>query len=255
MWSPFLDDLAGRTIVFDWPGMGRSTVRFRPQTPKRSSAGSVTVESMCSVTPSAARSRFTSPQPGPDLVRRLVLVAATLGWGSAIGEPMAMASLATPLRYYSPAYLMWTSRFTGAGTYETDPEYLARSAAVRQRYRPDVRAYYGQLLALTSSSVVPHLSGIQQPTLVVHGASDPVVPAANGYLLAHRITEARLLLVANAGHMLLQCRIPGLASAVSGCLGADDHRSSAWADARDITAGQMCHAVRRTDWRAAQPMG
>ena len=40
----------------------------------------------------------------PDRVRRLVLAATSCGLGAVPGSFGAMASLATPMRYYSPTY-------------------------------------------------------------------------------------------------------------------------------------------------------
>lgn len=263
MWSPFVDDLRGPSVVFDWPGMGRSPARGRP----RSMGAFVDIAAAVARRLGHDRIDVLGYSFGgavavhlaaarPDLVRRVVLVAPTLGWGAVVGGPMALASLATPLRYYSRTYLNFTSMFTSAGRSEHDPEFLERSAAVRRLYQPDIGAYFGQVLALNTSSVVPHLPQVQQPTLIVHGTGDPVVPAANGYLLAHQIPTARLLPVADAGHLLLQYRTSGLAAEVEDFLSADDHaQSGAWQEAMTVTAHQMRAEVAQGDLFAAQPMG
>jgi hypothetical protein len=41
------------------------------------------------------------------------------------------------------------------------------------------------------------------PTLVIAGARDRLVPAANALLLAHRIPNSRLHLLADEGHLML----------------------------------------------------
>ncbi len=191
----------------------------------------------------------------PDLVRRLVLVATCTGAGAAVGSPMAMAALSTPLRYYSRSYLAVTNRFT-SGPRERDREFLRHSAELRQAHRPDVLAYYGQLVAANTSSSLSRLSEIAQPTLVVHGSHDPIVPAANGYLLASRIPEARLLLTEKEGHQLLHHAHGPAAVAINDFLMAGDHRASRpWREGRDISEPEAQVALRLADLRAAQPGG
>jgi pimeloyl-ACP methyl ester carboxylesterase len=41
---------------------------------------------------------------------------------------------------------------------------------------------------------------IHQPTLVIHGASDPVVPCYMGQMIAARVGNAMMRLVSNADH-------------------------------------------------------
>jgi len=191
----------------------------------------------------------------PDLVRRLVLVATTPGWGAAVGRPFAMAAITTPLRYYSRWYLGITNRFT-SGHGERDPDFLKEAAQLRRLHRPDVLAYYGQLVAANTSSSLRRLPTITHPTLVVHGSDDPIVPAANGYLIASRMPEAHLLVAEGDGHMLLH-RAGGRASvAINDFLVAADHRdSAAWAASRVVTAAEARKVMRSADLRAAQPAG
>ena len=44
------------------------------------------------------------------------------------------------------------------------------------------------------------LRTIKAPTLVVHGASDRLIPKENGELIAREIPEARRHLIPHAGH-------------------------------------------------------
>jgi pimeloyl-ACP methyl ester carboxylesterase len=46
------------------------------------------------------------------------------------------------------------------------------------------------------------LAGLEMPTLVIHGTEDPVVPYANGEVLAREIPGAELLTLEGAGHEL-----------------------------------------------------
>jgi pimeloyl-ACP methyl ester carboxylesterase len=44
------------------------------------------------------------------------------------------------------------------------------------------------------------LSGIRQPTLVVNGSHDIMVPTVNSYLMAQRIPDAELVIYPDSGH-------------------------------------------------------
>jgi 3-oxoadipate enol-lactonase len=45
------------------------------------------------------------------------------------------------------------------------------------------------------------IAGIAAPTLVIHGETDQLVPAANGKLIAGRIPGAKLVLIPRASHI------------------------------------------------------
>jgi proline iminopeptidase len=78
------------------------------------------------------------------------------------------------------------------------------------------RSYYPagfgrQLLAiLASGSRVPLLSRIQSPTLVVHGADDPLVPLPCGMHTAEHIPGAELHVIKGMGHNLPPTLVPVL---------------------------------------------
>ena len=66
-----------------------------------------------------------------------------------------------------------------------------------------------QLLAiLASGSRVPILGSITAPTLILHGAEDPLVPVAAAHDLYRRIRGARLEIFAGMGHDLPRALIP-----------------------------------------------
>ncbi len=58
-----------------------------------------------------------------------------------------------------------------------------------------------QLIAVAADGDrTPMLAGIRVPTHVIHGAADPLVPAAAGEELTHRIAGATLDLIPGMGH-------------------------------------------------------
>jgi pimeloyl-ACP methyl ester carboxylesterase len=65
--------------------------------------------------------------------------------------------------------------------------------------------YLYQLLAMAGWSSLPWLSTLSQPTLVLMGCDDPLVPVVNGRILAHLIPNARLEIV-DDGHLFMVTR-------------------------------------------------
>jgi pimeloyl-ACP methyl ester carboxylesterase len=55
---------------------------------------------------------------------------------------------------------------------------------------------------------------ITQPTLVIHGALDPILPLPNGRALADLIPDSRLLVLPDAGHELNTADIDDIAAAI-----------------------------------------
>jgi pimeloyl-ACP methyl ester carboxylesterase len=58
-----------------------------------------------------------------------------------------------------------------------------------------------QLQAVGGHDTSARLPGLRVPTLVLHGTRDPVLPAANGELIARLVPGARLELLDGAGHL------------------------------------------------------
>ena len=65
---------------------------------------------------------------------------------------------------------------------------------------------------------LPWLRTLRQPTLVLAGDDDPIVPPVNGRILAHRIPNARLHIVHGGGHLFLLERPAEMAALVTRCL-------------------------------------
>ena len=77
--------------------------------------------------------------------------------------------------------------------------------------------YYLQLRAAFGWSSLPWLRFLPQPTLVMAGNDDPLVPAINGRILARLIPDARLVTV-DDGHLFLVTSAPESARMVAGFL-------------------------------------
>jgi len=75
--------------------------------------------------------------------------------------------------------------------------------AVRQPWLPTPAGYIAQLQAILAWEAYGRIAQISAPTLVIHGKSDQLVPAANGRLIAERIPGAKLVLLDHASHLFL----------------------------------------------------
>ena len=139
----------------------------------------------------------------PHRVRRLVLASTGCGLGGVPGNPLALSLLATPLRYYSPAFLRLAAGVLYGPTVTPREDLLREQISARRARPPTVWGYTSQLVAGAGWTSWPWLSRIGAPTLVLAGDRDPIVPPRNARLLARRIPAAQLELVPGAGHLLL----------------------------------------------------
>jgi len=228
LWEPFRGALGGwPTIAFDAPGVGASDV---PRCPKTMGAiarsvvglldalGVVRVD-VLGVSWGGALAQELSRRY-PDRVRRLVLAATTAGWLAVPGDPAALAVMATPLRYWSRSYFMRVAPVLYGGEIRDDPTLLRRQEWLRFTHQVTARGYAWQLLAVGGWTSLPWLHRLAQPTLILTGDADPIVPVVNARLLAARIPDATLRVVAGGSHLFLLTRSVEMAPVVTSFLGA-----------------------------------
>jgi len=209
MWPPFRDPLGRPTIAFDAPGVGESSVPMIPPVMggvARMVLGvldhlDVPVVDVLGVSWGGALAQELAYRGG-ERVRRLVLCATMAGGAPVPGDPRVLAILATPLRYWSPSYLDRVAPRLYGPDVAGDPEMMAHQRRARFTRAPSGRGYVGQMLALRRFASVLWLHRLRQPTLVLTGRDDPIVPVANGKILAGRIPGARLEVI-DGGHLFL----------------------------------------------------
>ncbi len=156
----------------------------------------------------------------PRLVRRVVLAATTPGIGGWPGRPSALGVLATPARYYLPGYLTRIAPTLYGREILDHPDLLRHHARLRATRPPTPLGYTWQLAAIARWSSLPYLHRVRQPTLVLAGDDDPIIPVANGRLLARRIPDSRLHVVEGGGHLFLFLRAGALAPLITDFLDA-----------------------------------
>ena len=214
LFRPFREHLTDReTIAFDAPGVGGSPSPVYPPT-MRQLAGVVAglidelghehVDVLGLSWGGALAQELAHRHP--DSVHRLVLAATMAGWTSVPGRPVAVSILMSPVRYYSPAYLERVAPTLYGGEIRQAPKLLREHARLRAAQPPTVLGYYNQIAALRRWTSLPWLHRLPHRTLVLAGDDDPIIPLANGRLLANRIPSGRLHVVEGGGHLFLFTR-------------------------------------------------
>ncbi len=132
-------------------------------------------------------------------VRRVVLVATGTGALMVPAHPRVLAKMMTPRRHRDPEYAASIAAEIYGGSVRTDPGRAASLLHSTTRAGPK-RGYYYQLAAMTGWSSLPFLRLIRQPTLVMGGKDDPIIPEANPRMQAHLIPSAKLHLY-DGGHL------------------------------------------------------
>jgi poly(3-hydroxyalkanoate) depolymerase len=225
LFEPFRRAIAERdgrqTITFDAPGVGGSPTPWYPPT-MRQLAGTVayliaelghdSVDVLGLSWGGALAQELARRHP--DRVRRLVLAATMHGWTSYPGRPTAIAILATPARYYWPAYLKAVAPTLYGREILRHPELLRRHGYLRTARPPSPVGYAWQLAALRRWTSLPWLRSIPHRTLVLAGDADPIIPVVNATVIAERIPDAELHLVRGGGHLFLYLRAEDMAERV-----------------------------------------
>ena len=132
-------------------------------------------------------------------VRKVVLAATATGCLMVPARPQVLARMLTPRRHRDPAYAAMIAPLIYGGSMRTDPQRGADLLHAATRAGP-TRGYYYQLAATTGWSSLPFLPLLRQPTLVLAGDDDPIIPLVNARVLARLIPHARLH-VYHGGHL------------------------------------------------------
>jgi poly(3-hydroxyalkanoate) depolymerase len=207
----FLTALTDTTaIIFDMPGIGGSplpTLPYRPSSISRLAAlllaklGYERADIAGVSWGGGIAQQFAHQYPR--VCRRLVLAATSPGAIMAPGRPETLMKMATPRRYLDKTYMRKIAPDIYGGAFKTDPSLINRHAEAMQGAR--TLGYLYQLLALAGWTSLPWLWTIKQPTLVLMGRDDPLVPVVNGRILTSLIPNSRLEII-DDGHLFIVTR-------------------------------------------------
>jgi len=237
MWDP-LERAIGRhgiqTIAYDASGTGHSPTRLVPQRmPGLARQAAHLLDALGHPHADVLGVSFGGAVAqeltvtNPHRVRRLVLASTMCGLGGVPGNPLAVSLLATPLRYYSPAFLRLVAGVLYGPTVTPREDLLREQIEARRARPPTLWGYASQLVAGAGWTSLPWLGRIAAPTLVLAGDRDPVVPPRNARILARRIPSTQLELVEGAGHLLLFDQAERCAAVIADFLGREPGQEAA----------------------------
>jgi len=145
----------------------------------------------------------------PEHLLSLTSIMSSSGnWRVACGKPAVLGQLLRrPARPDDPAsqldHLMRLFGVIGSPGFPSDQADLRQQLARAIRRANCPAGHYQQLLAIIAAGDRRReLARIRTPTLVIHGADDPLVPVAAGYDTAKHIAGARLEIIRGMGHDL-----------------------------------------------------
>jgi len=210
--GPFVDALEQvEVVIFDIPGVGGSPV---PVLPYRFATLALLADKLTKRLGYGAQVDVLGVSWGgalaqqfahqfPSRCRRLILVSTSAGAIMVPGKAAVISKLILPQRYTDPEYLQKIGGQIYGGTYRRNPQLLQEHS--RHMRSPRGRGYLYQLFAAWGWTSLPWLGSLRQPTLVMHGNDDPIVPLINAKILAAAIPNAKLHVI-DDGHLFLIAR-------------------------------------------------
>jgi len=235
--EPLLHSLGVATVTFDLPGVGAS----RPSALVRRLSGYAQLARelldelgidrvhVLGVSWGGGLAQQFARQHA-DRVDRLILAATSTGHLMVPPRPSVVLRMATPLRYLSAGYFKRVAGAIYGGDFRTDEALAERY--VRRMAPPTVMGYLNQLYALAGWTSVHWLHTLPQPTLVMAGDDDPIVPLVNARVLARLIPNARLETF-DCGHLFLLTRLARSVATIEAFLG----------EAQPATAGPIASSA------------
>jgi pimeloyl-ACP methyl ester carboxylesterase len=137
----------------------------------------------------------------PRRCRRLILVSTGVGIGMVPGRPAVLAKLLTPRRFLDHDYAARIAGELYGGSARTDAS-IVRRLFDRQLMAGSPVGYAHQLLAASVWSSLFALPLIRQPTLIVAGTDDPIIPVVNARIMGRLLPHATMHLH-TGGHVEL----------------------------------------------------
>jgi len=197
-------------ITFDIPGMGQSPpplVPYRlPQMARLSARlldqlGYHEVDVMGISWGGGLAQQFVRDFPGR--CRRLILAATSAGMMMVPGKPAVALKMASPANFSDPVRLSRLMSQIQGGGEPTNKAFVPKPLSRMNAH--DLRGHIYQALSVWGWTSIHWLHRIHQPTLVLSGEDDPLVPPINGKILACRIPNATARTF-RGGHLFLIIR-------------------------------------------------
>lgn len=206
---PFMQALRDvRSIIFDLPGVGGSSRSLLPMSFRDLAElsaklirhfGFEVIDTLGMSWGGALAQEFAYRHP--ECCRRLVLVATCAGNWIMPARVSVLLKLANPRRYWDPDYLKSIAGEIYGGRLQDDPQLVDEYIRLLRPLRSPLD-YFWQLYASTGWSSLHWLRQLRQPTLILAGTCDPILPLQNAKLLHEHITHSHLVEL-DDGHLLL----------------------------------------------------
>jgi poly(3-hydroxyalkanoate) depolymerase len=224
---PFMEAMPEKEIIiFDVPGVGRSQMSWRPRrfsglarlaNKLLTRLGYQQVDVIGVSWGGALAQQFARQYP--QRCRRLILAATSPGVVMVPGKPSVLSKMVTPRRYLSPTYMQQTAGDIYGGEARRDPTVLTGHTS--RIIAPQFMGYLYQLLAGVGWTSIHWLHRIRQPTLVMAGSEDPLVPPVNAKIIALLIPNNRLFIVPGGGHLFMLYSIDKVVPVIRGFLDSE----------------------------------
>jgi len=207
-WSALAQPLSARrrVIAYDNRGSGSSTVSAGPYTTRQLAGDAVALLDRLDIERADVFGMSMGGMIAQELalgwparVRRLILGCTHAGVRHSARQPREAAQ----------AFAMqtddWALRMRTLAPFafarDVDPKLLATFIEKKSRDVQDPVGYAAQIQAVLVHDTADRLADIRAPTLVVTGDDDRVIPGQSSALLAERIPDSRLQVLAGAGHL------------------------------------------------------
>ena len=135
----------------------------------------------------------------PRRCRRLILASTGTGVLMVPGRPRVLAKMLTPKRFLDHDYAAGIAAELYGGSTRGDASAVERLLG-RQLMAGSRIGYLHQLLAGSIWTSMFTMPIIRQPTLIIAGTDDPIIPAANAALMARLLPRAEVHLH-SGGHL------------------------------------------------------
>jgi len=174
--------------------------------------------------------QMIASDPPPQLASITLIASEPLGWDGAelptlppefFAHVGGLADLDWSNRAEVIDFLVEITRLS-TGTAPYDPAAARADVERLVEYAPNVASMFNHASLTTREDWTGAYARIKVPTLVVHGALDPLLPLPNGEALAGHIAGARLVVLPNTGHELPPHALPILTEAIAAHVKATD---------------------------------
>lgn len=216
---PLIDKLRNvRVITYDVPGSGLSDTPLLPWRYRQHARVAARLLEILGVNYAhvlgiswggALAQQFARNFPGH--TASLILAASPIGQIMVPGRLSAYLKMANVRRFWDKRYLHSVAAQIYGGDIANDSSIIdGHSKRLRE---PSQRGYFYQAIAMVGWSSLPWLRKLQQPTLILQGRVDPLIPNINARVMAALIPNSRLEFI-DCGHFFLLTRLVEVAGLI-----------------------------------------